>query len=217
MKVFVTTLLLLLVVSHLEGRSAPYPNSSTILDVSFDFSTHKSLCPGSDNWAITWSNDNHQYATWGDGGGFGGSNSDGRVSLGYARIEGNSPGYTGYNVWGGFSAENTAQFGGKSYGIISIGGILYSWVSPGSGLTSYDEAALYRSTNKGASWTKAGWKYDKADGVIMPTILNFGKDYADARDNYVYHYFINMKRSSGGLSVHKPGEIFLVRVDKNRI
>ena len=68
MKVFVTTLFLLLVVSHLEGRSAPYPNSSTILDVSFDFSTHKSLCPGSDNWAITWSNDNHQYATWCDAG-----------------------------------------------------------------------------------------------------------------------------------------------------
>ena len=220
MKVFAkaaVAILLLSAASELAAQSAPYPGSSAITDVTFNSSTSRREAPGSDNWAITWSNDNHQYATWGDGGGFGGTNSNGRVSLGYARVEGGSPGYKGYNVWGGFNAENPAQFGGKSYGIISIGGTLYSWAGPGSGTTSYSEARLYRSTNKGATWTGASWKYVKADGVIMPTILNFGKDYAGARDNYVYHYFINMKAPSGGLQVHKPGEIFLVRVDKSRI
>ena len=42
----------------------------------------------------------------------------------------------------------------------------------------------------------------------MPTYLQFGKDYAGARDGYVYSYFI---RKQGGLIVQKPGLIDLVR------
>ena len=39
-----------------------------------------------------------------------------------ARIEGDAANYTGKNVWGGFEPEHPAQFGGKSYGILSVGG-----------------------------------------------------------------------------------------------
>src|SRR5687768_4554672 len=66
--------------------SAPYGKSPIILEWRLDWSTHQRHAPGSDNWPITWAVDDHQYTAWGDGGGFGGSNSDGRVSLGVARI-----------------------------------------------------------------------------------------------------------------------------------
>ena len=50
--------------------------------------SHLRAAEGSDNWPVTWSDDDHQYAVWGDGGGFEGNESDGRASFGVARIEG---------------------------------------------------------------------------------------------------------------------------------
>jgi hypothetical protein len=110
----------------------PYEHSNVIDEIVFDWSSHIKLASGSDNWPITWADDDHQYTSWGDGGGFGGSNSDGRVSLGVARVEGGETSYKAFNVWGGKMPEYASQFGGKSYGIISIEGVLFKGVSPGS-------------------------------------------------------------------------------------
>ncbi|HJX09709.1 MAG TPA: hypothetical protein VJ733_04335 [Candidatus Binatia bacterium] len=41
-------------------------------------STLRNLAPYSDNWCITWADNDHQYTSWGDGGGFGGDQKDGR-------------------------------------------------------------------------------------------------------------------------------------------
>src|SRR5687767_11439891 len=94
-----------------EPVKPPYPPSPVIARAEFDFSTHRRLAPGSDNWPTTWADDGHLYSAWGDGGGFGGTNSKGRVLLGVARIEGDASNYTGKNVWGGFEPEQPAQFG----------------------------------------------------------------------------------------------------------
>src|ERR671914_1421289 len=48
--------------------TSPYPPSSAITGIAFDWSTHTRLAPGSDNWPITWADDDHQYTAWGDGG-----------------------------------------------------------------------------------------------------------------------------------------------------
>ena len=40
----------------------------------------------------------------------------------------------------------------------------------------------------------------------MPTFCQFGKDYAGARDDYVYSYSIRLQDASG-LKVQKPGLI----------
>lgn len=48
------------------------------------------------------------------------------------RIEGHAASYVVINVWGGKMMEHSEQFAGKSYGIISIGSMLYEWVSPGT-------------------------------------------------------------------------------------
>jgi hypothetical protein len=150
------------------------------------------------------------------------------VSLGVARIEGRGDNYRGFNVWGSVNPENSLQFraqrpedpsqlSGKSYGIISIDGVLYKWVGPGSNTQSYEEARLFHSTDYGATWNSADWAFVKADDLIMPTILNFGKDYAGARDNFVYHYFIELQGDPVDLGVHMPGKIHLLRVDKSEI
>jgi hypothetical protein len=197
--------------------ASPYPPSPVIEGISFDWSTHIRLAPGSDNWPITWADDDHQYTSWGDGGGFGGSNTLSRVSLGIARIEGPFDNYQVFNVWGGHNAASPSSFGGKSYGIISIGGVLYMWIGPGSNTESYEEARLVYSSDYGASWSEADWAFTKADGLIMPTILNFGRDYAGARDNFVYHYFIELQGDPAELGVHQPGRIHLLRVDRNEL
>jgi hypothetical protein len=204
------------VVFPAAAQQPPYAPSPVISEVVWDFSSHKQQAPGSDNWPITWADDDRQYTTWGDGGGFGGTNSDGRVSLGVARVEGSVTSYTGFNVWGGKNPEWPATFGGKSYGILSVAGVLYMWVSPGSDTNNYNEARLYKSDNHGASWTPASWAFVQSEGVILPTFLQFGKDYQGARDNFVYIYANRLKISST-LSVQKPGEITLMRVPKTRI
>src|SRR4051812_4485595 len=78
----------------LAGRAAaavvegdpPYDQSITITGFEPDWGTFRRLAPGSDNWANTWAGDGSVYAAWGDGGGFGSA----RVSLGFARLMGNS-------------------------------------------------------------------------------------------------------------------------------
>jgi Domain of unknown function (DUF4185) len=208
-----------------DPHDPPYPPSPVIADVAFDWSTHDRQAQGSDNWPVTWGDNDHQYTSWGDGGGFGGTNRDGRVSLGVARVEGTAGGYQGFqgfNVWGGKDPENEATFDGKSYGIISIAGILYMWISPGSNATSYEWARIHSSTNQGASWTAASWAFKKSDGFILPTFLQFGKDYQGARDNFVYIYANHFKSRLIGLSkdrlrIHKPGEIALMRVPTTSI
>lgn len=201
----------MILLNPVPASGDPYPPSPRISGVIFDFSTHDRRGEGSDNWPMTWGDDDNQYTSWGDGGGFGGTNAVGRVSLGVGRVEGSGSSYQGHNVWGGVNPENPATFEGKSYGIIDISGILYMWVTPGSSETGYTEARIYKSTNHGASWTRADWSFPGSDGITAPTFLQFGKGYRDARDGYVYIYANHVKDSSD-LKVQIPGEIALMRV-----
>lgn len=201
----------------------PYPSSKVIQNLEIDWSTHDRRAPGSDNWAVTWASDDSQIATWGDGGGFGGTNSNGRVSLGFARITGPADNYVGMNIWGGYGAMTPAQFDGKSYGLLDIEGTLYAWWGPGSNTTSFSETRVLRSTDQGASWQKSSWDLtDYDERLIMPTFLQFGRGYAGARDDYVYSYFIRMEPTSdgrSGLGIQKSGtgKIDLARVPRGQI
>ena len=84
-------------------------------------------------------------------------------------------------------------------------------------MKSYNWTKLAYSKNHGVTWQKANWKFNKQSKLIMPTILNFGKDYQGAKDEYVYSYFIRLASSSSTLTVHVPGKIDLVRVHKSKI
>ncbi len=51
---------------------------------------------------------------------------------------------------------------------------------------------------------------------MIPTILQYGKDYADSPDNYVYHYFMEPTESKD-FKCSIPGKIYLARVPKDRM
>lgn len=205
-----------------------YPASPLLSGIRFEAATRRTDPNGSDNWVITWADDGHQYTSWGDGGGFGGTNQDGRVGLGFGRVEGGVRNYQGFNVWGGKSPENPAQFVGKSYGIISVRGVLYSWVSgvvqdgsTGSGMNAYLNQRLYVSYDHAAHWNFTGVEFTQSSfssskGFFVPTFLNFGKDNQGARDRYVYSYAPEAK-DTGVWNVQFPGEITLMRVPASQI
>jgi hypothetical protein len=88
----------------------PYDHSSAIESITWDWGSYHTAAPGSDLWPITWGPDDQLYGAWGDGGGFGGTDSDGRVALGFARIEGGSENWRGFNINGGKNPEHPASF-----------------------------------------------------------------------------------------------------------
>ena len=218
---------LLLLITSAAFAASPYPPSPVIAGISLDWSTHQRQAMGSDNWQLAWADDDHQYGAWGDGGGFGGGNNDGRIGLGYARIEGDWNNWRGFNVWGGKNAENPAQFAGKSWGTICIDGVLYSWVIPdlpdtGGPRDHYRYVQLARSTDHAAHWTRADWRWQREDDLMIPTFLVHGRNNAGARDDYVYSYFIrpqtrDVTQAAFGLKVHKPGALFLARAHKDKL
>jgi hypothetical protein len=186
-----------------------------ITDIAFEWDTYKLLAPGSDNWPLTWCEDGHQYTSWGDGGGFGGTNQDGRVSLGFARLEGDYPNFTGINVWGGKNPENPAQFTGKSTSILCINGTLYAWRSDGSGTRALAWKQIIRSTDKGAHWEENAFPNSRLDGdcvgcPALPFFINYGQNYSANSDGYVYIYTIRVS-DPNIWEVQKPGVMWLAR------
>jgi hypothetical protein len=193
----------------------PYPPSKVIESVVWDQKTHRHFAPGSDNWPMTWADDDQIYTAWGDGGGFGGTNKDGRVSLGIARIIGDPDNYHGINLWGGKNGENPAQFKGKSYGLLSVDGLLYMAFFSQENVEPYKEGQFAVSSDRGATFRR-GFKFKEPDAAFaVCTFLNFGKDYSGARDNYVYVYAGQPLDNCVHRCIGK--DVFLARVKKTKI
>jgi hypothetical protein len=117
--------------------------------IAWNWETLVTAAPGSDLWPVTWGPDDHLYAAWGDGGGFGGTDSDGRVALGFARIEGNPENWHGVNVNGGKNPEHPASFPrkGKTTGVAFVDGVLYATVNLEDGKWPEVNHVLAWSTN----------------------------------------------------------------------
>jgi hypothetical protein len=197
-----------------DAADAPYPLASYSVD--FDWSSHQRLAAGSDNWPTTWASDGHHYTVWGDGGGIGGSNTKGRVSLGVARVEGQFENLRMVNVYGGHGGSSPSLIDGKSYGILEVSGRLYMWVGPGSNTDNYKRQTLYFSDDLGLSWSAADWGFTGSDGLANLTFIQYGRGYNANSDNYVYCYAIEIK-DPARLQVQTPGEVALLRVKKDSI
>ncbi len=200
-------------------RGSPSAAVKVITGVTFDEKTHRRLALGSDNWPLTWSDDNHQYAMWGDGGGFGGSDANGRASFGVARIEGDHDNYRGVNRFGGKDAECESAIQGKSHGApISIDGDLYAWVTPQSDQHGYERFTLHKSTDKGCTWDERDVTFTLAeDGISYGGFVQAGRDNAAARDDYVYVLAAEVFHAHSLKIVQRPGRIVLVRVASKAI
>lgn len=200
------------------GATPPYPPSAVITRVTWDFSSHQRLAPGSDMWPITWASDGNLYTIWGDGGGFGGTNTLGRVSTGIAQIGGTPPTLATTNINGGVASASPPTWAcsscGKSDAILSVGGVLYASFNTQTG-SGFSIHRLMWSNDLGKSWQYSSWQYpDSAYPAVMPgSFLNFGQDYRGALDNYVYMYsqYLSPPFSDGATS------IWLTRVPKDRL
>jgi hypothetical protein len=162
------------------GTGTPSARGPLVTGLTFDWATYRRLAQGSDNWATTWATDGSLYTSFGDGDGFEG----GRQSLGFARLGGSSA-----QTVHGTDLPGAPVAAGKTYGVLALGGFLYTFVSPGSNAANYQEARLYRAPLGGAAWTRAGWAFTGGgpERIILPTFLQAGRDYA-AGGRYVYAY-----------------------------
>jgi len=201
-----------------QTSKAPYPPSPVLRGVTWHWETYKTAALGSDLWPVTWADDNALYTAWGDGGGFGGSDSLGRVSLGFARIEGGPENFRGINVNGGLNAEHPAAFSkkGKASGIVCVNGTLYADINLQDGKWPDVHHVMAWSTNHGATWSKADWMFGKGAGEFQPgRFLNFGRDYSGVPAHlagFIYLY---------GFTQPVQGEttdaLYLARVPKEKI
>jgi hypothetical protein len=172
----------------------PYPPSPVIAGITWDWKTHRTAAPGSDLWPVTWGADDHLYTAWGDGGGFGGTDQDGRVALGFARIEGPPERFAGINLNGGKDPKHGASFAakGKTGGMLAVGDRLYAWMNLQNGTWPDVDQALIWSDTQAATWKRSAWVFPKGKGRFKPsTFVNFGKGYtgvpADLQ-GHVYFY-----------------------------
>jgi CubicO group peptidase (beta-lactamase class C family) len=138
------------------------------------------LAKGSDNWPMTWADDDALYTAYGDGWGFE-PFAERKLSLGFARISGVPPAIRGENLRSATGeALGDGKQGRKASGLLCVNGILYLLTR------NAGNSQIGWSSDHGASWTWADWKFTESFGC--PTFLNFGKDYSGARDEYIYIY-----------------------------
>jgi dipeptidyl aminopeptidase/acylaminoacyl peptidase len=199
-----------------EGRQSrsPYPPSPVIAGITWHWETHRTAAPGSDLWPVTWGLDDNLYTAWGDGGGFGGTDQDGRVALGFGRIEGMAERFTGININGGQDPVHAASFPtqGKVGGILAVGDRLYAWLNTQNGKWPDVDQALIWSDDKAGDWTRSNWVFPKGQGNLKPaTFLNFGKGYTGIPSNLLgFVYFYGQKQG-------EEKETYLGRAPVNKV
>ncbi len=129
---------------------------------------------------MTWADDDALYTAYGDGRGFE-PFVDRKLSLGLARIIGSPPEWRGRNM-----RSQEAEFlgdgrkGRKASGILCVEETLYLLVRNAT------NSQLGWSTDHGVTWKWADWRFTRSMGC--PAFLNFGRNYAGARDDFVYIY-----------------------------
>ena len=184
---------------------APYPPSPVIRGIAF--SPPSSIAREAfhcDNWPITWADDDCLYTAYGDGRGFRPYTEE-MLSLGLAKVVGPPTAFRGVNVRSesgegrGFGPE-----GAKASGMLMVEGVLYMWAR------NTGNARLGWSTDRGVTWEWSDWRFTTNFGC--PTFLNYGRDYARARDAYVYVY------SHDADSAYEPADrMVLARVSQDRM
>jgi CubicO group peptidase (beta-lactamase class C family) len=188
----------------IASSQSPYPRSKIIRGVSFSpESTIVRKAIDSDNWPITWGDDDAQYTSYGDGEGFEPFVAR-KLSLGIAKILGPPDAFQGLNIPSptGERTGNGAK-GAKSSGLLMVEGTLYMLVR------NTGNAQLAWSEDHGRTWR---WAFRFTRSFGSPAFLNFGRNYAGARDKYVYLY------SQDGDSAYESNDaLVMARVPVKRI
>ena len=184
---------------------APYPASQAIYGIDWaPAATIIRKARGCDNWPITWADDGNLYTAYGDGQGFE-PHVERKLSLGFAKVLGGPADFNGVNIrsrTGETVGEGKA--GPKASGMLCVDGILYLLVR------NVGNSQVAWSPDHALTWSWCDWKFETSFGA--PTFLNFGRDYAGRRDNYVYLY------SPDSVSAYVPADrMVMARVPLDRI
>lgn len=183
----------------------PYPPSPAIREIHW--SPVESIvrkARGSDNWPLTWADDDALYTAFGDGQGFEPLLPT-KLSLGFARVTGTPDDFTGVNLRSP-SGERLGDGvrGPKASGLIMVDGVLYAWAR------NTQNAQLLQSSDHARTWTWSDWRFETSFGC--PSFLNFGRDNQGARDDFVYTV------SPDTPSAYEPADrMVLARVPRDRV
>jgi hypothetical protein len=120
-------------------------------------------------------------------------------------VEGGPDDFQGTNLRAPtIEARGDGKSGTKASGILMVDGVLYLLVR------NVGNAQLAWSDDHAQTWHKVDWKFTRGFGC--PSFLNYGKNYAGARDDYVYIY------SHDSQDAYTPSDrLVLARVPKGRI
>ena len=204
---------------------APYPPSPVITGIEWaPKSTIVRKAKGSDNWPCTWGDDDALYTAYGDGWGFV-PKVRGKLSLGLAKVTGSPPKIKGVNIRSKTGEQiGDGRSGRKASGLLMVDGVLYMWARNAD--RKGEGSQLAWSKDRGVSWTWADWRFAEFGYC---TFINYGKDYAGARDKYIYvvshdrasayrpaDRFVLMRVPTGKLAERAAYE-FVVGLDKGRV
>lgn len=159
---------------------------------------------GSDNWPLTWADDDAIYSAYGDGKGFEPFVKQ-KLSLGLVRIAGTPENWQGVNLSAPTAeALGDGKHGRKASGMLCVDGVLHLLVR------NADNAQLGWSVDHGASWTWADWKFTESFGC--PGFINVGKDHAGAPDGFVY-----LHSHDSNSAYERADRFVLARVPKDKL
>jgi hypothetical protein len=128
-----------------------------------------------------------------------------KISLGLAKVLGLPPQITGRNVRSETGeALGDGKQGRKASGMLMVDGVLFLLVR------NAENSQLGWSADHGATWTFADWRFTESFGC--PNFINFGKNYAGARDGYVYLYSPNT-----GSAYERADRFVMARAPKDKL
>jgi len=211
--------------------SAPVPlnpRSTFIRSAIFDkFRCHRG---DGDMWPITWADDDNLYGAAGDNSG---------SPMNFWKINGGPAAWcanTGWGVWVELidpkpinpktycqRADLHPTMGVKPASLLSINGVLYFAVelhnygdNPSFNRQRNVQGWIITSFDYGKTWDREATPTDFFTGRLSsPHFIQFGKDYAGARDNYIYACF---PAGKDGNSYWENADLLLLgRVDKYNI
>ena len=169
------------------GDPAPYPRSTKITDIQWEpastiirLATGGTVRDGSDNWPVTWAQDDCLYTAYGDGYGFEPSLPQ-KLGMGFAKITGDVDDFTGVNIRSDAENYGSGASGQKASGLLALDDGIYLWVRNADRKGA--QSQLARSTDGQRTWTWCDWCFEEFGHIAF---VNYGQNYEGARDNFVY-------------------------------
>lgn len=200
-------------------RIPPYPPSKVIKGLEWEpadsmirtalgveFCSDTVKMDGSDNWPVTWADDDRLYTLYGDGYGFD-PVLDEKLGLGFGYVTGNLPEIQGFNLRSNGENSGYGRNGKKGSGLLMVDGVLYAWLFHAD--EKGGQAQLAWSSDHAKTWTFSDWKFEEFG---LCAFINYGQNYSGARDSYVYTVTHDHPKAD------VPADrMILMRVPKDRI